>query len=121
MLSEIAHEQHVYLSEYPDAIQVREKALETALTSMQTICALHKVVGVSDLYAWASGKKEFQEVAPVTVKTVLTQNRSASKDEVAAAQEPYVGKQDYFVDDESDAVAVGITWQIKNKYIDKKS
>ena len=50
------------------------------------------------------------EIAPTTVKKLLTGSGKASKEEVAAALERFVGKQEYAVDDESDAVAVGIAW-----------
>ena len=86
--------------------------------SAKTIQILHKVIGVTDLYAWACGHREFEEIAPTTIKSVMTGDKDASKDAVAAALEPYVGKQDYAIDDESDAVAVGVAWLIKQNLID---
>lgn len=120
ILGEIAHEIHSYLKDYPDAILVREEALYKATKgTIKTVAILHKVVGVCDLYGWASGNKEFNEISPRTVKRIITGNANAEKEEVAAGQEKYVGKIDYECDDESDAVAVGITWLIKKKYIEK--
>ena len=120
MLSETAHALREYLTKYPDAVLVREKALVTAaLNSIETIGILHKVVGVSDLYAWGFGQKEFQEISPITIKALIGGERGASKDQVAEGLEPYVGKYEYTVDDESDAVAVGVAWLISNKYLDR--
>jgi hypothetical protein len=34
---------------------------------------------------------------------------------------PFVGNVKYTVDDESDAVGVGITWLIKNGYLERKT
>ena len=118
ILSEIAHEIHSYLKDYPDAILVREEALYKATKgTIKTVAILHKVVGVCDLYGWASGNKEFNEISPRTVKRIITGNANAEKEEVAAGLEKYVGKLEYAVDDLSDAVAVGITWLIQKKYI----
>ncbi len=47
----------------------------------------------------------------------LTGSGKASKEEVAAVLERYVGRQEYATDDESDDVAVGITWLIRNSFI----
>ena len=87
---------------------------------MKTIAVLHKVVGISDLYGWAANNKVFEELSPTTIKSLVARNKSASKEEVAAALEKYVGKQEYETDDASDAVAVGIAWLIKNKYLDPR-
>lgn len=120
MLGETAHELRRYLDKYPTAILVREKALVTSFVgSIETVGILHKVVGVSDLYAWGFGQKEFQEISPITIKTLIGGERGASKDQVADGLEPYVGKYEYTVDDESDAVAVGVAWLISNKYLDR--
>ena len=118
MLSEIAHEQHSYIKESPNAVLVREKAIYKI---MKTTAVLHKVVGVSDLYAWAADKKEFWEVSVQTVKKTITDDPNAEKSAVAAGQEKYVGKQEYKYDDMSDAVAVGVAWLIQNKYVLKKN
>lgn len=107
-------------TKYPDAILVREKALRKSGTtaSGSTLSILNKVVGVSDLYAWAFGKREFAEIEPMTVKKHITNNASAEKDVVADSLEQFVGKQEYACDDESDAVAVGISWLIERGLID---
>lgn len=105
----------------PDAILVREAALYNVPGgTVKTVAVLHKVVGISDLYGWAANNKVFEELSPTTIKSLVARNKSASKEEVAAALEKYVGKQEYETDDCSDAVAVGIAWLLKKKYLDSQ-
>ena len=122
MLSENAKELRSYLNEFVDItdeslILVREKGFFKFPAETQVLC---KVVGVTDLYAWAFGHREFAEIAPSAVKKLVTGKASANKEEVAAALESYVGKQEYACDDESDAVAVGIAWLVSNGLIETK-
>lgn len=100
------------------AVLVREQALANIGTSGKTVQVLNKVVGVADLYGWAFGGRQFQEVHPNTAKKLLTGDANADKDVVAAALEPFVGRISYACDDESDAVAVGIAWLIQKGLID---
>ena len=108
------------LRSQPDAELVREEALRKSGTSAsgKVLSILNRVVGVSDLYAWAFGQRQFQEIEAVTVKKKITNDASAEKNEVAEALEQFVGKQEYACDDESDAVAVGIAWLMKQDMID---
>lgn len=117
ILSEIAKELRGYLDAYPDAVLIREKALAMVSIAAKTIQVLHKVIGVTDQYAWGCGKREFEELAPSTIKSIIAGNKDAAKEEVAAALDKYVGKQEYDVDDLSDAVATGIAWLIQKGYI----
>ena len=96
------------------AVFVREKGFSRFPHETQ---ALFKVVGIADLAAWRTSKTEFVEIAPTTVRKLLTGPGKAGKEEVAAVLEQYVGKLEYATDDESDAVAVGITWLISQKLI----
>ena len=96
------------------AVFVREKGFSRFPHETQ---ALFKVVGVADLAAWKKCHTEFVEIAPTTVKKLLTGSGKASKEEVAAALESYVGEQTYGSDDESDALAVGMAWLMLNKMI----
>lgn len=96
------------------AVFVREKGFSRFPHETQ---ALFKVVGVADLAAWKAYGTEFVEIAPTTVKKLLTGLGKAGKDEVAAALEKYIGEQHFKADDESDAAAVGIAWLIRNSYI----
>lgn len=88
-------------------VLVREKGFSRFPRETQ---ALFKVVGVSDLAAWRCGEMTFCEIAPTTVKKILTGSGKASKQDVADALLPYVGHQKYACDDESDAMAVGVAW-----------
>ena len=119
-MSEIASELRRLLTAHPDAELVREEALRKSGTSAsgKVLSILNRVVGVSDLYAWAFGQRQFQEIEAVTVKKKITNDASAEKNEVAEALEQFVGKQEYACDDESDAVAVGIAWLMKRGLID---
>lgn len=95
-------------------VLVRERAFTRFSRDTQ---ALFKVIGIADLAAWQTRQSAFCEVAPKTVKKVLTGNGNASKAEVAQRLSAYVGEQEYECDDESDATAVGIAWLIENDYV----
>lgn len=79
---------------------------------------LHKVVGVADLYAWGFGGRIFEEVHPKTEKKLVANDANAAKDVVANALTQFVGVHEYACDDESDAVAVGVAWLIREGMID---
>ena len=99
---------------------VREQALDKqgGPRNSRVIEVLHKVVGVSDLYAWGFGGREFAEVHPKTIKKLVANDQLAEKDIVAAALTQFVGEREYECDDESDAVAVGIAWLLEQGWID---
>lgn len=119
MLSGIAKEIRRYMTNYPLATYVREKALETVVgPKAKSIPTLYKVVGVSDLYACSLGSREFIEMNPKTVKCLVANDANAEKIVVAKSLEQFVGPQEYACDDESDAVAVGVAWLIENGYIE---
>ncbi len=105
-----------FLEGLPDDIDifVRERAFSRFPHETQT---LHKVVGVADLAAWRYSSDIFQELAPTTIKKLLTGNGKATKEEVAGALTRYVGQQHYATDDESDAVAVGVAWLLQQKLL----
>lgn len=71
-------------------------------------------MGIADLAAWRQKHATYCELAPTTIKKLLTGSGKATKEEVAAALERYVGRQSYATDDESDAVAAGIAWLKKS-------
>ena len=96
------------------AVFVREKGFSRFPHETQ---ALFKVVGIADLAAWRTCRTEFVEIASTAVKKLLTGSGKASKEEVAAALETYVGEQMYESDDESDALAVGMAWLMLNTMI----
>ena len=70
--------------------------------------ALFKVVGIADLVVWKMCKATWTEMAPATIKKLLTGSGKADKETVAKALTQYVGHHLYASDDESDAVATGI-------------
>lgn len=102
------------------ATVVREKALDKQAgpQSSRTIEVLHKVVGVSDLYAWAFGGRVFEEIPPKTVKKLVANDQNAEKEAVAEALGQFIGSHTYACDDESDAAAVGIAWLIQQGKLD---
>ena len=115
---DIARELSRYIKANPGSILVREKALDVISRSAKTVEVLHKVVGMSDLYAWWLEKTEFEEVPVKTVKSLVANDKDAGKDAVAASLDQFVGHREYARDDESDAVAVGIAWLIQRGLID---
>lgn len=93
---------------------VRERGLDMVSKSAKTIEALSKVIGLNDMFLWNRYKAESYEIPPYTVKRLVTGNYKAEKDEVAAALDLYVGNMSYSCDDESDAVAVAVSFLIEN-------
>ncbi|MDF2010244.1 crossover junction endodeoxyribonuclease RuvC [Priestia megaterium] len=78
--------------------------------------ALFKVVGISDLCAITSGFSTVNEVTPTTVKKAITGKGKATKDEVAINVSTFISTNIKFnTDDESDAVAVGVTYLKQKK------
>lgn len=102
---------------YPITEAVREKGFSRYHKTTQ---ALFKVVGVSDYVTYVSSGLEIEEIPPTTIKKALAGNGYAKKDEVAEALFLYVGEHEYANDDESDAVAVGITYLMKKGLIIEK-
>lgn len=104
----------------PIAEVVREQALDKQAgpRGSRVLEVLHKVVGVSDLYAFGFGGRVFDEIHPKTIKKLVANNQLAEKDEVASALTQFVGEREYACDDESDAVAVGVAWLLQHGLID---
>ena len=102
------------------AVVVREQALDKqgGPRNSRVVEVLPKVVGVADLYAWGFGGRVFEEVHPKTVKKLVANDQLAEKDIVAASLAQFVGEREYACDDESDAVAVGIAWLLREGMID---
>lgn len=109
-LMDVVREIERYVKVYGDLIPVREKGF---VRYQNETIALAKVAGVADIAVWNTLKKEFYEMAPVMIKKVVTNNARATKEEVASSLKDYVGERTYEVDDESDAVAVGVAWLIR--------
>ena len=95
---------------------VREKGFSRFATTTQT---LFKVVGVSDLTILdLMGVNNIEEITPTSVKKYTTGDGKASKMDVMDAVRNYLvtDQKDFkfYSDDVSDAVAVGISYAIKN-------
>ena len=96
---------------------VRERGFSRFATETQTI---YRMVGVTDLVLWDEARKSFEQLAPKEVKLLVAGKGTATKKDVSDALSHYVGAFEYKTDDESDSVAVGIAWLLKNEYKVKK-
>lgn len=96
---------------------VRERALSRFHYEVQV---LNKVVGVVDYLLWQLHQQNFTQITATEVKKYVAGNGRATKEDVANALSDYVGEQTYHSDNESDAVAIGIAWLIREGYIDCK-
>lgn len=83
-----------------------------------TTQVLFRAVGVSDLTLAKNGYTYIEEIAPTTIKKIMTGSGRGSKQEVADAVDRLIGKQNYGTDDESDAVAVALAYAIQRKLIE---
>lgn len=99
---------------HPDIDEVvREKGFSRFPAVTQT---LFKVVGISDACAYKHGFDVVHEYAPTTVKKTISGSGKGTKDNVAECISIYISTNiDFKTDDESDAVAVGLTHLIKKK------
>lgn len=116
-LGEISEEVDRYIVAYQPEHYVREKGFSRHAKTTQ---ALFKVVGVSDLYAYMRTEREIAEIAPTSVKKLVTGNGKASKQEVEVAVKRILRIEidDFFAtDDESDACAVGLAYAVKKRLL----
>ena len=96
-------------------VVVREKGFSRFANTTQL---LFRVVGVSDLIAFVeAGLKEVEEIPPTTIKTTIAGYSRADKEEVEqGVRELLLDHQKemkFYSDDESDAVAVALTYCIR--------
>ena len=96
---------------------VREKAVISHIADTDRLL---RVGGVADVALWQVKHTGWYELAPSTVKRIVTGKGNATKPHVARCLRPYVGDQVYETDDESDAVAVGIAFLLREGYWDEK-
>lgn len=94
---------------YPIDVVVKERGFTKGHISTQ---ALFKVAGVADLMCFSYGHEHIEEYTVASIKKAVTGNGKADKTEVANSLHLYVGEQVYDTDDESDAVAVLVTYCI---------
>lgn len=99
-------------------VAVRERGFTRFHNETQ---ALFKVVGVTDLALNNFLGTEWDNIPPLTVKKLITGSGKATKAEVAKALSQYLTKpideNTYSGDDETDAIAVGVSWMLGNGYI----
>lgn len=117
-LCEIDNEIERYLTEYEPTHIVRERGFSRFPATTQT---LFKVVGISDKTVYYHEGKDVHEIAPTSVKKLVTGNGKAAKKDVekAVIERLQIDKTDYFAnDDESDAAAVGLAYLIQKGLID---
>lgn len=100
-------------------VVVREKGFSRYANTTQL---LFRVVGVSDLIAFVeAGLKEVEEIPPTTIKTVVAGYSRADKQEVEEGVrellQEHQKEMKFYSDDESDAVAVALTYAIKKGMI----
>lgn len=76
---------------------------------------LYKVHGVADEVSFTHGFI-VDEIATTSIKKNVGGNGKCTKEDVENNLPYYVGKQKYKTNDESDAVAVGLTWLMLNGF-----
>lgn len=116
-LLEIGTMLYMLLKQYEPDLIVRERAVSNHYA---TASLLYRVVGALDIVAYKNGARIFEEIYPTHVKEVMTGNGGADKETVASALPYYVGERKYLTDDESDAVAIGLTYAIENGLMESK-
>lgn len=100
-------------------VVVREKGFSRYANTTQL---LFRVVGVSDLVAYDEmALKEIEEIPPTTIKTMVAGYSKADKQEVEEGVRKLLQEHqkdiEFYSDDESDAVAVGLTCCIKKGWL----
>lgn len=90
---------------------VREKGVTRFNRATQVI---FRVVGVTDLLIWKQLEVAVNEIGITEAKKLITGNGKAEKSEVAAKVQDFLTESvEFAVDDESDAVAVGVAYCLK--------
>lgn len=101
---------------YPDAeMIVKERSFSNG--RVKATQQIFKVVGVWEMISYLAGHEEFTDIAPNSVKKEVTGNGRASKKLVAEKVKEITGIEPRN-DDESDAIAVLITFCLQQDLID---
>lgn len=97
---------------------VKEKGFTKFAKATQ---ALFEVSGVAELVLFCNKRELNEEISPTSVKKFLTGNGKASKEDVDVGIRKYLIKEQqgyrFTSNDTSDAVAVAISFAIKNKIL----
>lgn len=115
-LQEIANEIRRLIDKHgPFDVIVREKGFSRFANTTQL---LFRVVGISDLIAIENGDcVAIEELPPATVKVAVAGYSRASKEEVEEGVRELLPEHqkemEFYSDDESDAVAVGLTYCLR--------
>lgn len=101
------------LAKYPVDTVVREKGVTRFNKATQ---ALFRVVGIADYVAWETSELICEEVGITEAKKLITGDGRADKADVAVMVQQYLTRViEFAVDDESDAVAVGVAYCLKQE------
>lgn len=100
-------------------VVVREKGFSRFANTTQL---LFRVVGVSDLVALQeAGIKAVEEIPPTTIKSIVAGYSRGSKGEVEEGVRTFLSDDqkdiEFYSDDESDSLAVAITYCIKKGWL----
>lgn len=107
-----AHLETVIEKHEPEQI-VREKGVTRFNKATQ---AIFRVVGVVDALVWELYNSQCDEVGITEAKKLITGSGRAEKEQVATAVMQYLtAPVEFAVDDESDAVAVGVAYCLKQE------
>lgn len=110
-LSNIYRELAGVMKEYDPDVVVREKGVTRFNKATQVI---FRVVGVADLAAYTVLDSVCEEIGITEAKKLITGSGKAEKDTVATEVQKHLELPVTFaVDDESDAVAVGVAYCLK--------
>ena len=113
-LAEISKQMKNVLESYNANHIVKESSFSNRNT--KSTQQIFKVVGVFEMLLHQSNVYTFSEYAPATVKKTITGNGQSSKEEVASEIEKLTSIKSKN-DNITDAVAVALTYAIKNKLI----
>lgn len=109
-----AHVQDILMRYAFDEV-VFEKGFNKFAVATQQI---QRTVGVMLVLLYLEGYEKITEIAPTSVKKLVSGDGKSSKDKLAESLIPYVGDIRYNTNDESDAVGVAIALSIQKKWID---
>lgn len=99
------------MAKHQPTVVAREKGVTRFNKATQ---AIFRVVGIADYAAWISSSTVCVEIGITEAKKLITGDGRADKSDVAAAVMQYLTAPVVFtVDDESDAVAVGVAYCLK--------
>lgn len=100
------------------SVAVRESGFTRFHTETQ---ALYAVMGITDMALYETLQLEWYNIAPLSIKKLVTGSGKATKAEVASSLNQYlvlpIENYKFEGDDETDAVGVGLAWMIQRGYV----